>query len=103
MLDNNFVPDIRLEPPEEHIFGYCSHCGGELYNEDYVLAGCPVCDECYAYSRTYGAVVDYIRAYPERFFAYLDELRVSDVDFALELLDDYRNEADIDYDGWIAS
>ena len=103
MSDNNFIPDIRLEPPEERIYGYCSHCGAELYSDDYVLAGCPVCGDCYAYSRTYNAVVDYIKSYPDRFFDYLDEARVSDIDFVLKLLDDYRDEAGIDYDGWIAS
>lgn len=24
-------PEAPLEPPEDEIFGYCDHCGGEIY------------------------------------------------------------------------
>ena len=49
MLDNNFVPDIRLEPPEE--FYIEAGCGHEVYEgeELYEWAGgltlCPDCME----------------------------------------------------------
>lgn len=27
----NRMPEPPLEPPEDVIFGYCNHCGGEIY------------------------------------------------------------------------
>ena len=98
-----FTTDINLEPPAETIYGYCDHCGGELYSEENIEDGYRLCDDCRNFARTNRAVVEYIRAYPERFLDYLRDCETSDIDFVLETLNDYREDAGRDFDDWIAS
>ncbi len=42
------IPERPLEPPEDKIFGYCDHCGGEIYEgEDiYEIDGDIIHEEC---------------------------------------------------------
>lgn len=41
-------PEAPLEPPEDKIFGYCDHCGGEIYmGEDiYEINGDIIHEDC---------------------------------------------------------
>lgn len=46
MLDR--IPERPLEPPEDKIYGYCAHCGGEIYEgeEIYEIDGEEVHEDC---------------------------------------------------------
>lgn len=43
-----YLPERPLEPPEDKIFGYCAHCGGEIYEgEDiYVIDSEAIHEDC---------------------------------------------------------
>lgn len=51
---NYIVPEPPLDPPEDKIFGYCAHCGGEIYEgEDiYIIDSEAVHEDC---------LLDYVR------------------------------------------
>lgn len=50
----DFIPERPLEPPEDKIFGYCDHCGGEIYEgeEVYEIEGDIIHEDC---------LLDYVR------------------------------------------
>lgn len=42
------IPERSLEPPEDVIFSYCDHCGGEIYEGDtvYHIDGQHIHEDC---------------------------------------------------------
>ena len=60
-----YEPERPLEPPEDKIFGYCDHCGGEIYEGDtvYDIDGQRIHEDC---------LEDFARGY---FAAWLPEAR----------------------------
>ena len=44
----NFIPERPLDPPEDKVFCYCDHCGGEIYDgeEYYEIKGDLVHEDC---------------------------------------------------------
>ena len=61
-----YEPERPLEPPEDKIFGYCDHCGGEIYEGDtvYDIDGQRIHEDC---------LEDFARGY---FAACLTEARI---------------------------
>ena len=61
-----YEPERPLEPPEDKIFGYCDHCGGEIYEGDtvYDIDGQRIHVDC---------LEDFVRGY---FAACLTEARI---------------------------
>ena len=47
-------PERPLDPPEDKVFGYCDHCGGEIYEgeEVYEIDGNIIHEDC---------LLDYVR------------------------------------------
>lgn len=42
----NNDPEPPLSPPDDEPEGYCDICGEEIFNDDYMIYGEPVCKEC---------------------------------------------------------
>ena len=42
------IPEPSLEPPEPKVFGYCEHCGGEIYEGEtcYRIDGQLIHEDC---------------------------------------------------------
>ncbi len=61
-----YVPEPRLDPPEDKICGYCDFCGGEIYEGEsiYLIDGQRIHEDC---------LEDFARSY---FMSCLTEARV---------------------------
>ena len=42
------IPEPRFDPPEPKVFGYCQHCGGEIYEGEtyYNIDGQIIHEDC---------------------------------------------------------
>lgn len=83
---------------------YCKRCGEELHNAGYVYAGETVCKKCYEEAHSLETIVEYVKAYPNRFIEYLTEMAIiQEAEGTVEMLVDYREWQDELYDEWVLS
>lgn len=101
-----YNPEPPIEPKEDAPVGYCEHCKCELYNDDYIYDGNLVCKDCYEEAIDLATTMEYIKAYPERFFDYLLECYICTDkihDMIVAVLEDYREQEQTEYNTWVMS
>lgn len=92
-----------FNPPEEESYTFCEWCGGEIYSDDYVHEEHIICKNCAEYAESFEAVADFIDAYPRSFISYLREMVGEGVQFAVELVKDYRDFEEGAFSTWLNS
>lgn len=70
---NGFIYD----DVENYPIGACKHCGAELYNDDYIIDGQPLCAECYHAFESDKATVEFFVENPDFLVEYLKECQPS--------------------------
>jgi hypothetical protein len=90
-----------LEPPEPKIIGYCPVCGGEIYEYEHSeINGKPVCDDCAEFEKSESAVIEFIEAFPDKFFEFL-RIGKEDGDIVSKILDAYGEDMREELDEWL--
>lgn len=90
-----------LEPPDPKITGYCPVCGGEIYEYEHnEINGKPVCDDCAEFEKSESAVIEFIEAYPDKFFDFLNVGR-NDDGIVSNVLNAYGEDMREEIDEWL--
>lgn len=90
-----------LEPPEPKITGYCPVCGGEIYEYEHgEIDGVAICDDCIKYASSEDMIIDFIIAYPDKFFEFL-RIGKEDGDIVSKILDAYGEDMREELDEWL--
>ena len=84
--------------------GQCERCSEEIYSEDYIYNEKVLCPVCREYVERDIAIVDFAKSYPSTLFEYLRECGVvSGDEKILEVLRDFREWVQEDFDRWVVS
>lgn len=83
-------------------FALCKHCGTEVYNDDYVYNGYVCCEDCFKEANATETLIEYIKAYPNRFIEYLvEEALIQENSVVIDILEDYKEWQQEFYDEWV--
>lgn len=82
----------------------CSHCQCGLFSDDYMYNGHVLCEKCYMEIRKPETILEFIKAYPDKFTEYLYEVFYSGMTEELDaLLEDYKEWREEDFDEWVVN
>ena len=80
----------------------CNRCLQGLWTDDYMYNEKVLCEECYKAIEKPETIIEFIKAYPEKFAEYLDECNLSGISDELNaVISDYREWRDEDYNEWV--